>query len=683
MPENQDKLSFFLADLTDRIRQNAAHSHDTDLEDCFAETMIEYMIDASEMSDGRVCRFRSRGMKVNGYGLSDDQDQLDLVVCDYDSGAKIKTISNGEVEDLSKRARNFFLKAREESLKDFDGSLEAADLATLIAELKDSLSRVRIFVFTDRVARVAEMPNDFNGDIEFSYHLWDLERLHRFESSGGIREKIELNFMDLFGETWKCLPAPESCADYRCYLAVIPAQHLVQLYSLYGPRLLERNVRSFLQVKGNVNKGIRRTLADQPEMFLAFNNGLTATAQTVKLRDDQNGKPEIEGIVDLQIVNGGQTTGSIYDFFWKSTTKADNVYIPLKLTEITDPARLEEIAPNVARYANSQNKVNIADFSANDPFHVQLEALSRTVWAPARQGAQRQTKWFYERARGQYFDERARAGTPGKIRAFEKDYPRPQVFTKTDLAKFEHSWDQLPYWVSRGSQKNFSQFTVRLMDRGKIVVDEEYFKRLVAKAILFRQTERIVSAENFGGYRANIVTYTVSWLSHRTAQRVNLENIWRLQNITPLLADALRETARAAHIHITHPPDGANVTEWCKKERCWDLFRGMAIELSPELMAELTGGSAAGDRIVDRGMENLTDEERLLVNEIISTGAETWFQISRWAKETNNLAAWQRGLAYSLGQVIGKGRRPTRKQAIRGKEILREAERLGFSPKTI
>ena len=95
-----------------------------------------------------------------------------------------------------------------------------------------------------------------------------------------------------------------------------------------------------------------------------------------------------------------------------------------KITVI-DSSRIDSIAPYISLYANTQNKVTGADFSANDPFHVRLEELSRTIWAPAPEGGQRQTRWFYERARGQYADEVVRAGTMAERRKFRMMNPQP------------------------------------------------------------------------------------------------------------------------------------------------------------------------------------------------------------------------------------------------------------------
>ena len=183
---------------------------------------------------------------------------------------------------------------------------------------------------------------------------------------------------------------------------LVPGQVLRSIYSDFGSRLLETNVRSFLQARGKVNRGIRDTIAMEPERFLAYNNGITLTAEAVELHNGESGKV-VTKLHGLQIVNGGQTTASLLA---SNRGRADlaQVYVAAKLIEIEAGDVHDELVRNVSRYANSQNRISEADFSANDPFHVRIEELSRTTWAPALEGTQRQTKWFYERARGQYQD---------------------------------------------------------------------------------------------------------------------------------------------------------------------------------------------------------------------------------------------------------------------------------------
>src|SRR5690606_3647127 len=94
------------------------------------------------------------------------------------------------------------------------------------------------------------------------------------------------------------------------YLCVLAAPFLYELYRKYSTRILEKNVRSFLQFRG-VNKGIKETIKSHPELFIAYKNGLTITAVDAELTEE-NGKVYLKSLKDFQIVNGGQTTASIY-----------------------------------------------------------------------------------------------------------------------------------------------------------------------------------------------------------------------------------------------------------------------------------------------------------------------------------------------------------------------------------
>lgn len=548
-------------------------------EEAFTHLMIEYLTEAGELEDGHVCYHSARGIKVNGYNLQEEEGRLDLFISIYTQIPSPTTVRKDAVESAFKQLRNFLSKVYKGDHQSIEEASPVFDIAQLIHSQRSQFSHVRLFLFTDGLTTLQTKGNQVKDGVNYSYNIWDLRRTYRCVTSGQKREAIEINFQTQYGSIIPCLAMPESQADYSAYVAIIPGEILCKIYSEYGSRLLERNVRSFLQAKGNVNKGIRQTILKEPHRFLAYNNGISATAEAVQLVDLPNGGQGIVGIRDFQIVNGGQTTASLYQSVRKDKADLSGIYVQTKLT-VVDRDRMDEIVPLISRYANNQNKVNEADFSANDPFHIHVEELSRTIWAPAVDGTQRQTRWFYERARGQYADAKNREATPAKQKAFMLTNPNAQKFTKTDLAKFEQTWDQLPHIVSLGAQKNFSRFTLRLAEQGKFEVDDTYFTHLVAKAILFKSTEKIVDGEKFGGYRANIVTYTLAYLSHTTEKCVDLSWIWRHQSIPPDLQQAIAIISRKVHQVITNPPDGRNVTEWCKKEACWQAVQRIQSEIS-------------------------------------------------------------------------------------------------------
>lgn len=647
-------------------------------EDIFTQLMLEYLDEAGEIDEGIVCSHRASGIQVNGYGVSEDEECLYVMISILKMEVPPPTVGKSEIETGFKRATTFIKKAFNGLYLSLEEASSIFDFALRVYELKDSLTKIRIYLLSDGKAKLTKTSDSEIGGIPVSYQIWDIERLFRWWSSGKCRETIEIDFQEEFEQIIPCLPMPEENEDYVTYLAIFPGKTLVDLYSEYGSRLLERNVRSFLQVRGNVNKGIRNTILNEPHMFLAYNNGISATAEKVEMTSSENGTRGMKWIRDLQIVNGGQTTASIYHAAKKDKADLSRIFVQVKLTVLVDTTKMDEIVPRISQYANNQNKVQTADFSANDPFHRKIEELSRTIWAPAANGGQRQTRWFYERARGQYMDQKNREATPARRKAFEATHPSSQQFTKTDLAKFENTWDQYPHLVSRGAQKNFQEFTVRLGDRGGILPDQKYFEHLVAKAILFRKTEKLVQAQRYGGYRANIVAYTLAWLSHKTAKRMNLEKIWDQQGLPPIIEESIITVSRYAHKHIINPPGGGNITEWCKKDKCWISFMESDIKLSSELETELVEyGRRNADQ--NRGVEAPDIQDMEVINRIMQISPETWFAISSWSKETNNLKVWQRSIAFSLGRLAAQGRQPSRKQAAQGVIILEEAKRMGFN----
>lgn len=681
--ENDQELNDFATQLQQNVISTAATDDVEKLRaEVFTQHMIDALIEAREIEDGTTCYHKARGIEVSGYNLDSD-GTLSLFTTIYTQTVPPETVGRGDVEAGFKRLTVFLQKALDRYYLALEEASLAFDMAEHIFECRHEINRCRLYLFTDGLTTVDTIPDRRIGELRIlSHHVWDLRRLYRYENSGKHQEPIHIDFIEEFGNPLPCLQGTDDAAGYSAYLTIIPGIILHSLYASYGSRLLELNVRSYLQAKGKVNQGIRRTILERPERFLAYNNGISATASHIELVHLPEGGLCIKSLDDLQIVNGGQTTASIFHTARKDKAVVSRLRIQAKISVVA-PDEVTELVPLISRYANSQNKVNEADFSANEPFHVKLEALSRSIWAPAADGTQRQTRWFYERARGQYQDAIAREGTPARQRQFKELHPTPQRFTKTDLAKFEMTWEQLPYVVSLGAQKCFTQFNLRLQKSGNIEVDQPYFHRLVAKAILFRQTEKLVAMQKFGGYRANVVTYTLAYICHRTAGRIDLDSIWQQQGFGQGLRDAIKEVSHRVHDVIISPLGGKNVTEWCKRQECWTKVRDLTIDLPALLNDELLPAGPEEDARINRGIESPDHVEQQLIAQAATVPAKIWYQLSTWAKETHNLQAWQRSLAASLGRGSQNGKMPSRKQAKQGLSTLEEAYRLGFKPKSV
>lgn len=645
-------------------------------DDFFTTVMLEYLEEAGETDSPILCPFRDRGLQLNAYAFAENFESVELFVSIFCNSSELSSVPRTDIDACMKRAIMLYRKAINDLYTSFEKDSSTYEFAITLFAHKEDIKNVKITALTNGLVKSLTLDSLTIDDTEITFGVWDIDRLYRCVNSGKMRETITIDFLDAFGCTIDCVENSTS-EGYSVYLAIIPGDILAQLYEKHGTRLLERNVRSFLQVKGQVNKGIRNTLRDSPDMFLAYNNGISVTAESVDIQRDESGRPSIRAIRDMQIVNGGQTTASLYSAKTDSKTKTNlsKVYVQMKLSVIKDSKRMDEIVPKISEYANTQNKVQIADFSANDPYHRKIEELSRTIWAPA-QGGQKPKNWFYERARGQYADMVFRQTTLLRKKQYKFEHP---VFTKTDLAKYESTWDQLPNEVSEGAQKNFKKFTVRLNKSSNIKVDEKYYRRLIAKAILFRETEKLVQRQNYGGYRANIVTYTLAFLSNRTSQRIDLERIWREQGLTPILINELTAVSVIVHQHITNPPGGRNIGEWCKATQCWADLLETEYAISDDLSGELVSVTLSTSEGGENANSHIgSDEEENVINQVMAIPVQQWFSLSHWAKETDNFQGWQRSLTFKVGTILSRNRKPTYKQANQVLLVLREAQRKGF-----
>lgn len=636
--------------------------------DVFLERMVGELADVAELEGGEACFHQARGEEVSGYDISGDGQTLDLFGVVLRQEAPPTPVGKTDIETCLRRLRGFLDKVSRNGAAGLEVASPVFDMAQSISQALPELTRVRFWVFTDGVvATRKDVTTPEFGDVPTSVQVWDVVRLHRLVTSGRQQEPIHIDFVNRFGAPVPCLPTDLDEQGCHTMLAIVPGTVLKEIYATYSARLLELNVRSFLQARGKVNQGIRDTILQEPHRFLAYNNGISATASAVDVIRTREGGSAIASLRDLQIVNGGQTTASLYHAAVKHKATLDGIHVQMKLT-VVPPDQLTELVPLISRYANSQNKVQEADFSTNRAFHVDIERLSRSVWAPATNGSQKQTRWFYERARGQYQDEVARTGTPARQKAFKETHPPAQKFGKTDLAKFELAWDEVPHAVSLGGQKCFAEFVLRLAQRPEQdqKPDRRYFEHLVAKAILFRHTDKIVARtfrENgLEGYKAQVVAYAVALISNRTSRRLDLDLIWRTQQLPEELRAEIPTLARLLRSFFDRAP--GNISEWAKKPACWEKARTLPWKLSEATVARLT--TKASKHVA---ASNISTEDLLLV---------PWSELADWAGECNKLTPVDRRIASGTSALLSAGKTPTDKQIDNLRRIYGAALSNGF-----
>lgn len=679
-----DNLESFNRQLQQEVLLSASAEGEEDtLASRFTHYMLDVLADAGEVDDATVAMHESRGARVSGFEVSEDESTLHVFLADYRAIDGVESLGKTDLDTHLRRLSGFVSQAADGLWRNLEETSSGWDIAQRVHEVWPRIGEVRMTVLTNAELKTSALPELELEGRSVHVGVWDLGRLYKLDSSGRAQEPITIDIQDLWGSPLPCLGPHGDPGHYEAYLLTIPGDLLARIYEIHGPRLLELNVRSFLQSRGKVNRGIQETIRNEPARFLAYNNGISMTASSISVVDDPATGRGITAIHDLQIVNGGQTTASLH--YAKVKNKADlgDLHVQAKLS-VVEPSELTDLVPRISQFANSQNRVNMADFSANDPFHVGLEKLSRTVWAPAAAGGTQMTRWFYERARGQYADAHASERTPARQRDFKRVHPLNQKFTKTDVAKFENTWDQLPWTVSLGAEKNFREFMLRLAKRSSFTPDVIYFEGLVAKAILFRSAEKLIGSLQLGGYRAQTVTYTLAKVLNATGQRIDLGGIYRDQAIPEALGKEIEGLAPMVHATLVQSAGVRNVSEWAKKEDCWKAIQAIDWTPGAALSSELIkSGQRTKTTTATSVSEVLSDEEEAAMDAVKRVPADEWFQISQWAKETNNLQAWQRGLAFSLGRNATTGKDPSRKQASQGKKILDEAVRLGFAPQVL
>lgn len=565
----------------------------------FSEIVMKHMEDVGMTYEPQICHVDGKAgkagkanIRLSGYSISEDGDRLDLFVTVYLNSEELAPIPDSETKQAAEYCFRFLkLSAEGKMAKTLDPAHDGHELAVHIERGYADLEEIRIYVLTDGQVKTKNFKSqEVAAGKTIRLEVMDIERLHRHLSEGKPRDELVVNFTDVAGGPLPCVYISGGDNSYDYAMTVFPGEVLRHLYDKYGARLLEANVRSFLSTTGKVNKGIQATLRLEPEKFVAYNNGIVVVADEASLGKSMLGGPGIAWLKGMQIVNGGQTTASIY-FTKKKYADTDltKVGVPAKviILKADNPVAEEALISDISRFANSQNVVKQSDLSANSPFHVELEKLSNSVYLPDGVG-----RWFYERAAGSYSTMLAREGnTPAKYRNLKANViPPARRLTKTDLAKFLNSWDGRPDLASLGGQKNFVKFMDDVrerMERGESVIpDANEFKRMIGKVILFKQVQSLVRPM-FQAFQGNIAIYTLSLISRHHGARVDLMRIWEQQAISTAFKDQIRIWAREVNAALHSTANGRMISEWAKKEDCWKELGKLSLTVTVGAISEI------------------------------------------------------------------------------------------------
>ena len=672
----------------------------------FFEYVHEMLGEAGVLDNIEYCPYvNSRlGIKIDGYSWNELEKVINIICLDYTNERdNVQSLTNENIKKAGDRVTRFIEKIGDDkfyaNLATTDPGREALDL---ISEFVDSAIKFRVVLITDKTlsTRVKKIEMASIIGLPTVLEIWDLDRLKLLDGSDSDFEEFDVD-LTKWSKGVKVLPANTLSDGVSTYLGVMPGHLLSEIYNEFGQRLLESNVRTFLDFRAGTNRGMRKSLLQEPENFFAYNNGITVTASKIETQIF-DGQIHVTKIENMQIVNGGQTTAAIYfSPREKGSIKGLNeekhfrdidlqkVCVQMKLTVVGDKETSDAMKSNIATFANSQNSIQLSDLVSNHPFHLNIESRSRNQLVPSGEDGI-PTKWFYERARGQYnTQKRALAGS--QIRKFEMEYPKHQVFSKTDMAKYENTWRMKPHIVKRGAQANLKSLGSEIIsefDKNPDDFGVNFYKDLVSKMILFRRADKAIQfsvwyKEN-KGLKAETVTYTLALIRHsilKTGKDINLDLIYQKQALSTSLLALIVSTAQDVKQHIEDPifRDGvANQSEFCKSERGWKKIQNIGVDLSKLNQEDYIDEQQKSERLKDQEANIVVSKTISFTEQVLQVTETEWTLIAKYNASIYPPSHANVGIPIKCASFLKGGSMPSDRQLKLAIEIRKNAYSDGF-----
>lgn len=601
-----------------------------------------------------------RNMRLDASYLEKSINTIHLLYADFNDG-DIQSINTEFIKDKAQLLENFFTNVLSGYFINASESDPTTETAKTIRKELDSIKKIHVIIVSTNLkssrlkTTISLKPLEWGAkSFDVDLTLLDIEGIYHTKMAGAQKDDILIETKDFGIDGIPCIKAQIDSTDYESYLAVVPGKFLSDIYLKYNARLLESNVRSFLNTRGEINKGILNTILNDKEKFFAYNNGIATTADSIEIQNTANG-PVITSFKNLQIINGGQTTASLASAVLKNNADLTGIYVQMKLSIINEGADKAELVRLISKYANKQNKVTNADLNSNHPFYTRIEDFSRRIKAPLAPNSTVQSIWFFERARGQYDQAKMKLKTKKDREVYELQNPKAQKFTKTDLAKYINSDAMKPFEVSWGAEVNMTKFQERLekdWDKNKDQYNEVYYKDLISKAIVFKKIEQLISNEewyiNNKGYRAQLVPYTFSkfiYEINKTGKLFNYKKVWEQQSLPEDYYDDLRSIAKLCYDVFNDPNRPfLNIGEYAKRPICWETIKNKSYELSNEVKILLIDKE---DKVVE---ERLATKEQKFISgisseiEIFNLGIDYWEKVKAIGIQLKELNPYEREL---------------------------------------
>ena len=646
-----------------------ANNNGTCIEVELARNILDLMCEYGEISNYELCQFKKGQAMLTAYSYNEDLESLDLFLFSKASTPTAK-IGVDTVQDKYSNISNFYREAlRNIPFFGAEVSEDAKNAIALIKEVRNNIQRVRLFFLTNGIVDPSPILN-FSEENEYEhifmeYSTWDLSRVYRMNAINSGSEAIEIDFRLNYNTKIHCLRVEDENPKVDAYFAIMPGSILAKIYEQYKQTLLEGNVRLFLQKTNKVNRQICKTIKERPEMFFSFNNGISATAKHVEFGSGgSKAAPYITKITDLQIVNGGQTTASIASM---QECDLSRVFVPMKISVIKDEQDYSEIVKEISTSANSQTAIKRSDFLSGDEFLKGLENISRTETEPTTQ-----TRWYFERKRGQYRNEASNLFGYEKT-IFNSTYPKTQVLGKADVAKYALLCDMRPYQACKSKEIVAVTYFSGLREDTEVKIDGEYYRNIVSLYLLYSYVNNYVkeSFRNlYGTYSNRITNYIISSIAYLTNKEFNLAYIWKNKKVKSGLKSVIKQLATVINDHLF----ADFKPQYPKEEICWTELKVKLDELKDIKFQLLTFSEKASATISE------IEEKDELIEQVFSIPAPLWSAIAEWGKQTGKLTMVERmralGYADKRRSLI---KLKTHEMAEKAIELEQKARMLGFT----
>lgn len=519
---------------------------------------IEELLDCKDIVK-EYCRITRINGDVTGeihaYAVSTNEEVLYLFYTDYNPSHDVAVKSNSESQTSLNRPQGFYNAAIRGAYMDMDSSSAEYAAAKFIYDNVQKFQSVNIVVLSNYVINNLVLKKIKIASKPVFCDIWDLKKIYGNTHSMSDHVAIDIDFNSEEYQRYKIpfIQMESAQYGYKCIQAMFPAKLLYQLYERYNTNLLYNNVRYFLGLTGSKEKkpnvAMLNTLRKENEMFLAYNNGITALAKEIDsdfisdktdVTDPESTSSQyismgiLKKILDFRIINGGQTTAVLFNAKNLSNSTSDTdkkvslvgVYVQVKLIISDD---IEKISGNIALSSNFQNKVKYSDFSVSNEFNRKMEALSRNITAPSKNNEP--TYWFYERLRGQYDEKRKQLHTKADKDYFDFQFPKNRKFSKEDVAKVWSNWHQTPYDAVKGSSTTYGTFMKNVVERG-FVPDENYYKETISLLMIYQFLMKRPENKGYANGKATVVAYTMAMLGYYTCGNFDLIKVWENQALS-------------------------------------------------------------------------------------------------------------------------------------------------------